>query len=108
MPALRVNTDNDARKISHEEGEAAMQTARTKGKGREGKERVIVEIVHYFSSKKFPSKLLALRRMETNVPGDQGARGGRGRERESFLKAERKLGRVASTLLVSCYNLQRA
>lgn len=82
MPALRVNTDNDARKISHEEGEAAMQTGRTKGKGREGEERVIVEIVHYFSSKKFPSKLLALRRMETNVPGDQGARGGRGRERE--------------------------
>lgn len=35
-------------------------------------------------------------------------RGEGGGERESFLKAERKLGRVASTLLVSCYNLQRA
>lgn len=81
MPALRVNTDNDARKISHEEGEAAMQTGRTKGKGREGKERVIVEIVHYFSSKKFPSKLLALRRMETNVPGTR-VRGEGGGERE--------------------------
>lgn len=54
MPALRVNTDNDARKISHEEGEAAMQTARTKGKGREGKERLSSKLFITSAPKNFP------------------------------------------------------
>lgn len=88
----------------HEEGgETMQQTAQEQREGKEKGKRKSRESKlcrHYFSSKKFPSKLLS-----PSAPED----GNKPflREGERFLKAERKETWKGgfSTLLVSCYNL---